>query len=252
MAGGSHVALRGLDNFTKCILALAETKQSGAMQMQSISSLAECISCQSDGLHFSNARNALWKTAAAHQASPPSCIINSIVMMVNITITIIITINNHHQTHLLQMHIGNRDILIASSPPSSSKLMVTFLTILLQSPSMSFKSFPQTKRHWRFDHLIAKNIWFPEGWHNALGFKCLNGNEDGNNKICNGDGCWWYCHRSMKTLAAVAAVAVHQNCRLAKCWQNRRMGGGAPAPNPSCHWSVASLHQPCTFHPSYF
>ena len=127
-------ALSGLDNFTKCILALAETEQSGAMQ--SISSVAECISCQSDGLHFSNARNALWKTAAAHQASPPSCIINSIVMMVNITITIIITINNHHQTHLLQMHIGNRDILIASSPPSSSKLMVTFLTILLQSPSM--------------------------------------------------------------------------------------------------------------------
>ena len=30
MAGGSHVALSGLDNFTKCILALAETEQSGA------------------------------------------------------------------------------------------------------------------------------------------------------------------------------------------------------------------------------
>ena len=105
-------ALSGLDNFTKCILALAETEQSGAMQ--SISSVAECISCQSDGLHFakamdcalpiqemhfSNARNALWKTAAAHQASPPSCIINSIVMMVNIAI--MRTINHVNLTFII-------------------------------------------------------------------------------------------------------------------------------------------------------
>ena len=73
MAGGSHVALSGLDNFTKCILALAETEQSGAMQ--SISSVAECISCQSDGLHFANTRNAFCqrnKCTLENRSSAPS------------------------------------------------------------------------------------------------------------------------------------------------------------------------------------
>ena len=66
-------ALSGLDNFTKCILALAETEQSGAMQ--SISSVAECISCQSDALHFANTRNAFCqckKCALENRSSAPS------------------------------------------------------------------------------------------------------------------------------------------------------------------------------------
>ena len=34
-------------------------------------------------------------------------------------------------------------------------------------------------------------------------------------------------------------IVINQNCRLAKCWQNR--GEGSAAPKASWHWSVASL-----------